>query len=185
MVSAQAARTDAPECATTVESLEPGAAPASLRRALRDVGECPDRGPIVLARVWEAPPSDTAVLEMLSNATLFIRDSRVIPAVVKTAENSAMPRPIRLAALGTLIRLYSPSHVVHFEQRPGDEDNGPIHVLFGQWTHPIGREGASPITSTDCERLLMVLTRISESDTDPGIRRAASQVMERLGAGIK
>lgn len=183
--SAQGARTDAPECATIVEGIRPGTAPASLKRALADVSKCPERGPVALARVWEAPPSDTLALETLGNATLFIRDSRVIPAVVKTAENSSMPRPIRLAALGTLVGLYSPDHHVIFKQRPGEEASGRIYALMGEWTHPMGRDGASPVTPADRDHLWAVLTRISQSDADPGIRFAVWQVMVGLGAGTQ
>lgn len=183
--SAQAVRTDAPGCATIVERLQPGTAPASLIRALRDVGECPERGPVGLARIWEAPPSDTAALNALSSATLSTRDSRVVPAVVKTLEDSGMPRPIRLAALGTLVGLYSPDQLVDFKQRPGEEASGPIYVLMGGWSHPMGHDGASPVTPADRDRLLAVLTRISQSDTDQGIRYAALQVLARLGVGTR
>jgi len=184
-VSAQTARKDAPECSTVVEGLHPGMASASLMHGLVNVDRCPERGPVALARIWEAPPSDTAALETLGNVTLSVRDVRVIPAIVKTLDNSSMPRSIRLAALGTLVRLYSPDHVVQFKQRQGKNTTDQIYVLMGEWSHPVGDDGASPITQVDRDRLLAVITRCSQSNSDPGIRSAASQVLVRLGVGTR
>ncbi len=184
-VSAQDAPIDAPGCAAAVEKLQPDLAPASLRRGLVDIMNCPARGPIALARLWETPPSDSATLETLSNVTAFIRDSRVVPAVVKNLEDVELPRPIRLAALATSVRLHSPDRHVIFKQRPGEEAEGPIYVLMGGWMHPIGRDGASPVTQADRDRLLAALTRISEDDLDMGFRRAVWQIMVRLGVGAK
>jgi hypothetical protein len=183
--SAQDARMDAPGCAAAVEKLQPDSAPASLRRGLVDIMNCPERGPIALARLWEAPPADSAALETLRNVTLFVRDSRVIPAVVKNLEDAEMPRSIRLAALATSVGLYSPDHVVAFEQRPGEEAEGMVYALMGEWMHSTGGDGASPVTPADRDRMLTVLTRISKDDPDPGFRHAVWQVTVRLGAGTK
>lgn len=184
-VSAQIARTDAPECTTIVERLRPGTTHASLVRGLSNVVECPEEGPAALARVWQNPPADTATLSILSNATLSVRDARVIPPIVEAVENLGLSRRVRLVALRTLVRLYAPTYDVIFKQRPGEEESGPIYALVGEWTGPVGREGASPVTPADRDRLLAVLSRVSQSDTDPGLRRAASQVSARLEAGTR
>jgi hypothetical protein len=181
--SAQDAPIDAPGCAAAVAKLQPDLAPASLIHGLADIMNCPERGPVALARLWETPPSDSAALETLSNVTAFIRDSRVVPAVVKNLEDARMPRPVRLAALVTSVRLYSPDRHVIFKQRPGEEAEGTIYVLMGGWVHPMGRDGASPITPADRDRLMAALTRISKDDPDPGFSNAVWQVLVRLGVG--
>ncbi len=182
-VSAQATRPDAPECATIVERFRPGGPHASLVRGLSNVAECPGEGPAALARLWRNPPADTATLNTLSNATLSVRDARVIPPVVAAVENSGLSRQVRLAALRTLVRLYAPTYDVIFKQRPGEEGRGPIYALVGQWTGPVGREGTSPVTPADRDRLLAALRQVSQSDIDPGLSRAASQLIARLEAG--
>jgi hypothetical protein len=175
-VASQVPSVERAACPSVLLEARPGRPFESTRRALADVIECPQSGPPALAALWDSRPSDASLLSTLSNASAGLRDMRVLLAVIRTAENSTLPRRMRLAALRTLLRLYDPARVVEFRTRPEDGPEGHVFAGFGEWSHPPGRDGASPITAAGRDAILATLRRMGNADADPEIKRVSTLI---------
>jgi len=180
---AQGSPSDSPGCSAAAQDVRAGKSVESVRHGLGGLLECPQSGPPTLAKVWESPSVDPEVLNTLSHASAGIRDMRVLSAVIKSADNAALVRAVRLAALRTLVRLYDPKREVEFKTRTEDGANGPVFVMMGRWTSTVGRDGAFPITQAGKNDILATLDRLGNTDSDPALRRVAVQLRRELGAG--
>jgi hypothetical protein len=173
LLAAQTSPPDSPGCAQAVLEVRAGRLPELL--------QCPQSGPPALAKVWESPPVDPELLNTLSHATAGVRDMRVLPTVIKAAENPALLRPVRLAALRTLVRLYDPTLEVDFKTRPEDGANGRVFVMMGKWSStPPGADGAFPITQGGRSEILATLERICDRAADVELRRVAARLRRAL-----
>jgi hypothetical protein len=179
-VASQVPPSESPACTSAAQQARPGRPLDATKRGLVELLECPQNGPQVFAVLWDSRPTDVSLLGTLSQATAGLRDMRVLPAVIRSAENTASPRHARLAAMKTLVRLFDPALEVDFRTRLTEGADGHIFVMMGRWTEVPGRNGASPITPAGKDKILASLNRIANADPDAEIRRTAQRLEREL-----
>jgi hypothetical protein len=171
---------EAPACALAAQVIRDGGSVIDASRALADLVACPHSGPPAFALLWDRNPGDTALLGNLRAATSYLRDMRTLSAVTRVAENAALPRHTRLAAIRTLVRLYNPILEVVFRTRPEEGPNGPVFVMVGSWTEVLGRDGSSPITQAGRDRIAASVQSMAKGDPDMEMRRIAARLEREL-----
>jgi hypothetical protein len=110
------------------------------------ISECDGTGPVVLAGLWAAPPSDPHQLELFVQASSSLLDQRLYDAVIARARSVGSSRSARVAAFRVLAMYLDPSVVTSQRTLETPASDTASISLFGGSSHGIGqRVGTHPL----------------------------------------
>jgi len=148
--------------------------PREVAGAHEELVWCPQAG-AVLARLWAAPPADTASLALLAERSASVADGRLMAATMQLVSRAGVPEPVRRAALRVALAQYEPS--IGFDDRGVDDPNEWAQTFTADYSQHVGTQ---PVTERDRAAMREALRRVTVDEAGTRWGRAAQRVARWL-----
>lgn len=167
-------------CDSAATNVRGGSHGNAYNNALAVLMTCSVTGPRVLAEQWSRPPQDSLAIRLLGDASINLRDRRLLAATKTAALDVSRPTPVRLTAIRVLVAYFDPSIAIDFRSPAQPVPTGSAYVMLGEWSHPIGRDGAEALTASIRSDVLAVLHQVQAAGGDVSVARVAEYLAKRL-----
>jgi hypothetical protein len=171
-----------PVCERATQNVQRSAQGEAYSSAIGDLPSCGAAGVRALKSLWGQPPSDTAAVRVLGEATPRLRDQQMFNEVVSVFQNTSRPREVRLAALEALVGYFQPGLALKFTEPDEPVQHGSAYVMLGQGDPPTTRNGPTPLAARVRGDVLEAVQRIGKEDKDERLRLISAYIHTRLRA---
>jgi hypothetical protein len=157
-------------CAAIRSILDAGTSPKDVARAQLGLGPCEMTGGPYIAREWSNAATGVGDLANLKMTSRFVRDDRIMEAMVAVAGSPTFPTKIRIAALDVLVGYAKPWVALD----PLSPDT--LQRWFASTYHLGGREGSRALPASVAAAVAQLLETLAARDADPIVRARAKRL---------